>query len=221
MEKTRNRFTFITKALISVTVLAAGCGVPPQSTSEPHADATEGLAIASRVFEAADPAAAYAGLSAEERAKVDGVTTPGEVEVEETLVDKQGEELDASAVVLASYSGCYEWHQKYLMKSHWGNTVYSYWQSTSVCVSRGSVISVRVYDTGGETSTPGWRIVHDPTTATKNVGWEGRGKAQYYFVFGAGGWDLVHPSDCIQQRLNANGHDHLTSASCDLAEPLP
>jgi hypothetical protein len=83
----------------------------------------------------------------------------------------------------------------------------------------GSVYSVWVDGAGGETSTPGWRIAHAPTTSTLNVGWEGRGLARYYFVFGAGGWDLIHPSDCIQQLLNANGHDHRSTRSCDLWNP--
>ena len=203
-------------ALLVGALFTAACTTPTQGPSEAPAEATEGLSIASRVFAAADPSREIAALSDADRAKFDGVTTPGELEVAETLLDEDGTALKVESVAKPDYSGCYGWHQKYGRKALLGNTLYTYWQSTSVCVTSGKVTSVSVYDDGGETSTPGWRITHAPTTATKNVSWEGRGKAQYYFVFGAGGWDIQHPTDCIQQRLNGNGKDHASSGSCDL-----
>jgi hypothetical protein len=211
---TMPRYAFLALALASVAV---GCAAPTgDAPSEAPAQAQEGLAIATRVFASENPTDAYAALRDEERAKFDGVTTPGELQMSETFVDMGGKEITPESTMTPAYSGCYGWHQTYGRKALFGNTLYTYWQSTSVCVSNGTVTSVSVYDAGGETSTPGWRITHSPTTATKNVYWEGRGKAQYYFVFGAGGWDIQHPTDCIQQRLNGNGHDHVSSSSCDL-----
>ncbi|MCG8914773.1 hypothetical protein L6E12_03050 [Actinokineospora sp. PR83] len=46
--------------------------------------------------------------------------------------------------------------------------------------------------------------------------WEGRGVAQYYFVLGVGGWDVQHPTTCLQGRVNANGVDKLASLSCNI-----
>ena len=108
-------------------------------------------------------------------------------------------------------------HQKYARKALAGNTLYTYWQSTHVCTSKGKVTKVWVSDAGGETSTPGWRIDKRPNTSTKNVHWEGRGAARYHFVLGAGPWNIQHPVDCIQERLNADGRHYLTTKSCDLA----
>ncbi len=203
------------RTTIMIALLASAVDEP--TVDELTAEAKEGLTLAERVFDAADPAAAYAALDAEQRAKVDGVTTLGELVVQETFIDEKGQ---VSAVrpdaAPSSFSGCYSKHKKHKRKALLGNTLYTYWQSTRVCVSNGHVTSVKVHGADGETSTPGWRIAHGPKTKTKNVGWEGRGLAKYYFVLGAGGWDIQHPSDCIQQRLNANGHDHVSSGSCDL-----
>jgi hypothetical protein len=205
-------------ALVVGAVLATGCSGGAQENGESTPGAQEGLDLASRVFEASDPARAYSALSDEERVKVDAVTLPASLEVSESLVDANGKEIPSSDLRMhpENYSGCYGWHQTYKRTALLGNTLYTYWQTTSVCVSNGTVTGVSVTDAGGETSTPGWRIDKGPDLATKNVGWEGRGVAHYHFVFGTGGWDVQHPTDCVQQRLNGNGHDHLSSGSCDL-----
>jgi hypothetical protein len=100
-----------------------------------------------------------------------------------------------------------------------GNTLYTYWQTTKICVSSGRVSSVSVPSTlvGGETSTPGWRIDKPATTSVLDVDWEGRGLAQYYFVLGVAGYDIQHPTTCLQQRLNANLVSKLSNTSCSLS----
>jgi hypothetical protein len=167
-----------------------------------------GLAIAEHVFGTPDPDAEIAKLTDSDRRKLEAVTTPASLEVSEARVGPP----------MASFVGCYGWHQVFSRKALLGNTLYTYWQSTFVCVN-GSVTSVWLDDVGGETSTPGWRIDEAPETSTKNVGWEGRGNARYHFVLGAGGVDVQKPTDCIQQRLNADGVHHRSMASCDLAAP--
>lgn len=173
------------------------------------------LGVARQVFQAADPTAAYDALSAQDRAKFEVATQPVAVEVTATPIGVQ-----PGGVIPMAYSGCWGMHFTGAAKALAGNTIYTFWQSTWVCASGGSVYDVWLEDVGGETSTPGWRIEKDPTTSTKNVGWEGRGKAQYYFVLGVGGWDVSHPTTCLQGRLNANGYDYsglVGGSACDLA----
>lgn len=174
-----------------------------------------------RVFNAADPVAAYDQLNAEDRAIVDRATQPyGDLETHfETAPADDAEGLDANAhadALHAKFSGCWALHFTGKRKAFFGNTIYTYWQNTNVCASGGKVTKVSVTNAGGETSTPGWRIRHAPATSTYNPGWEGRGKAQYYFVLGVGGWDIHHPSDCLQGRLNADGSHYRVMTSCDL-----
>lgn len=171
----------------------------------------QGLALAQQVYNAVDPIRARSALTVEEQNLVDGVTQPATVEVESQRVG--GPEN------LLAYTGCWALNQKYEAKALFGNTLYTCWQRTRVCAQNGRVTSVAVTYADGETQTPGWRIAHAPTISTRNVGWEGRGLARYYFVFGTAGYDIQHPSDCIQQRLNANGHDHRSMSSCNLQAP--
>jgi hypothetical protein len=175
-----------------------------------------GLTLAEQVYNADDPIKARSALTVEEQNLLDSVTQPATLDVESLLIP-DAETLGAAT--LKAFTGCWAMNQVYERKALLGNTLYTYWQTTQVCAQNGQVTSVAVTNADGETSTPGWRIAHAPTTSTKNVRWEGRGLARYYFVFGAGGWDLQHPSDCIQQRLNANGHDHRSMSSCNLDAP--
>ena len=121
--------------------------------------------------------------------------------------------------LIAAYTGCWTRSQTNKRKALLGNTLYTYWQTTRVCARNGRVISVAVTNADGETSTPGWRIVRNPVKSHKSVGWEGRGLARYYFVLGAGGVDIQHPSDCIQLRLNADGRHYRPMSSCNLDAP--
>ena len=197
-------------------VNAWGVETPSAATTETlSAEAKEGTTLAAKIFESSDPKEAREKLSDAERKKFDAATMPGpieEVEKKEVAVeDDQGDEATR-----AGGSRCYGYNQTFKRKALAGNTLYTYWQSTHVCHRGGRVTSVKVTNAGGETSTPGWRVDKGPKVSTKNVGWEGRGNARYHFVLGVGGWDIAHPTDCIQQRLNANGHSHRSMNSCNL-----
>jgi hypothetical protein len=201
---------------------------PAPATSAPvatalnpsEAEVKEALALAKRVFEAADPKAAYSALGEADRLKVDGVTLPHTLEIH----DSEPEPSDVQnpgpyAPGSSAYTGCRSIHATGSKKALFGNTLYTFWQDTHICAKNNSVNKVWVSGANGETSTPGWRIAHAPTTTALNVRWEGRGVARYYFVFGAGGWDIQHPTDCLQGLVNANGRDSRVTRSCDLQRP--
>jgi hypothetical protein len=118
--------------------------------------------------------------------------------------------------LIAAYTGCWSLNQTDEHTARFGNTLFTYWQTTKVCAINGRVSSVAVTYADGETNTPGWRIKSPPEKSAKSVGWEGRGLAKFFFVFGTNGFDLQHSSPCIQQRLNANGHDHQSMRTCNL-----
>jgi hypothetical protein len=230
-KKWMNRRCFGGGAFLLAGALLAACGANPDqggqqpgsgagATEPPEAAGVdEALALAKQVFESSDPTAAYAALSEADRLKIDAATLPHSLEVTSKEIDPSNIHPEgAVSPGESAWSGCWGLHQTFLRKALLGNTLYTYWQNTYVCVN-GTVYSVWVDGAGGETSTPGWRIANPPTTSTLNVSWEGRGLARYFFVFGAGGWDLQHPSDCIQQLLNSNGHDHRSTRSCDLWNP--
>ncbi len=183
----------------------------PDADDALSAQVQQGLTLAQQVYSAVDPIRARSALTVEEQDLVDGVTQPATVEVESQRVGGPETPL--------AYTGCWALNQKYEAKALFGNTIYTYWQTTRVCAQNGRVTSVAVTYADGETSTPGWRIAHAPTTSTLNVGWEGRGLARYYFVLGTAGYDLQHPSDCIQLRLNANGYNYRSMSSCNLQAP--
>jgi hypothetical protein len=208
----RNKRLFwwlLNPCLLTCCALSLGAVMAHAEAVSDHVQ--QGLTLAEQVYNADDPIQARSALTVEEQNLLDSVTQPATVEVESQLIE--------GAANLDAFTGCWGWHQVYGRKALAGNTLYTYWQTTRVCAQNGRVTSVAVTYADGETSTPGWRIAHAPTTSTRNVGWEGRGLARYYFVLGAGPWDIVHPSDCIQQRLNGNGHDHRSMSSCDLAAP--
>lgn len=194
----------------------------PAATTNHNEVLTPYQPLLQRVFNAANPGAAYEQLTAEDRTIVDHATQPyGDPDTHFEIApvdDAEGtESTDAHADALqARFSGCWALHFTGARKAILGNTLYTYWQNTNVCVSGGKVTKVSVTNAGGETRTLGWRITHEPTTSTYNAGWEGRGKAQYYFVLGVGGWDIQHPSDCLQGRLNADGSHYRVMTSCDL-----
>jgi hypothetical protein len=158
----------------------------------------------------------YAQLSAADRAEFDSLTQPAGDPSVTTTLDGNTPAITPDAAAAAKFNGCFSVHATGGRKALFGNTLYTFWQTTKVCAKGGKVTSVAVTSAGGETSTPGWRIAHAPTTSKLNVGWEGRGLAAYHFVLGAGPWDIQHPSDCIQLRLNADGKHFRAMSSCDL-----
>lgn len=212
----------------AVTVAAAallGAGHAAQAAPA----AQSGTAIAKQVFASADPHAAYNKLTAAQRASFNSVELPAVVKADvsakglgsndgRTLSSAQlGGSVESAMKVIPYYSGCWAMAFSGGAKAAAGNTLYTYGQSTEVCVSNNSVTAVYVYNVWDETSTPGWRIDKDPTTKTFNAGWEGRGLAQYYFVLGVAGWDVQHPTTCLQGRLNGNGYNYLVNYSCNLS----
>ena len=175
-------------------------------------------ALLDKVLNAADPQAAYNQLSSEEKAEFDSLTKPaGDPTVNTTVTG--GAPAITPDVATAKFTGCWGMHATGGAKALAGNTLYTFWQDTGVCVKNGKVTSVSITNAHGETSTPGWRIAHAPTTSKLNAGWEGRGLAEYHFVLGAGPWDIQHPSDCLQLRLNADGKHHRVFYGCDLESP--
>ena len=194
------RLLVATTVISSMFALTANAGILEQRTA--------GLDLAERVYGSENPDEVIQSLNPEELELLKGVTTPG-------VLEESTEFLSTPR----AYSGCWAMRTKTGRKALLGNTLYTYWQTTQVCVSSGKVTSVSITEADGETSTPGWRIAHDPTKATKNVGWEGRATAKYYFVLGAGPWDVQHPTDCLQLRLNGNGHDSRSLTDCSLDAP--
>lgn len=220
-----------------VTVCALFLGSDIAHAKVANDQVQRGLALAEQVYNADNPIQTRSDLTVEEQKLVDGVTQPAALKVHFQLIGGP-KNLDAKNLVayingaenrnaenrgtenlIAAYTGCRSLNQTYERKALLGNTLYTYWQTTKVCAYNGRVTSVAVTNAGGETSTPGWRIARAPTKSAKSVGWEGRGLARYYFVLGAGGIDIQNPSDCIQQRLNANGRDHRPMKSCNLDAP--
>jgi hypothetical protein len=217
------------KFLTLTAVCALFLGSDIAHTKAANDQVQRGLALAEQVYSADNPVQARSNLTVEEQNLVDGVTQPAALKVHTQLIGGpknrdaeslvayiNGVENSGAEKLVAAYTGCWALNQTYERKALLRNTLYTYWQTTKVCARNGRVTSVAVTNADGETSTPGWRIARDPRKSAKSVGWEGRGLARYYFVLGAGGIDVQQPSDCIQQRLNANGRDHRSMKSCNL-----
>lgn len=165
-----------------------------------------GLDIASRVFSSSDPQATYAALSADDLAAFASVEIPAT----SRFVPEEG------PVATKAFSGCWyvtgQWDEDAIA----GNTVFSYWQRTTVCVKKKKVTSITVTNYGSETSTPGWYRKSPETTAKYNASWEGRGLVRVYYALGVNGWDIQNLSPCGQLRLNADGSHYASSSSCNL-----
>jgi hypothetical protein len=197
----------IKKPILTIMMIIGGAGLAHAAPAAAPAEARAGLAVAQQVFAAAKPKDAYDRLSAAERKRFDDVVRPASHKV-----STSAEPLKAAAAA----GPCWRLHRTGEYKGRAGNTLYTFWQTSSICVRNKKVYKVKVESAGGETSTPGWRIAQKPSLSTKNVSWEGRGLARYHFVLGAGGWDIQHPSDCLQVRLNADKRHSSSSLSCNI-----
>jgi hypothetical protein len=177
----------------------------------------DGTAIARQVFTATDPKAAYERLSSREQAALRDATMVATVEHTE---DVREIATGKGQTAVAAHEGCWGRYGKWTAKSLVGVRLYSYWQTTFVCWSDlGSgprVYSVWIEDIGTEILTFGWRQEFSPASATYNAFWEGRGRVQYYFALGSGGFDIQHATPCGRHRLNANGHDYISDTGCNL-----
>src|SRR6478735_287091 len=107
------RIQIFTSVFLSVTALTAQAGVEEQREA--------GLQIAERVYSSENPEAAIEGLNQDEFEALQGVMTPGDLEVETETI---------SGPDTRAYSGCYAKRAKAGRKALLGNTLYTYWQTT-------------------------------------------------------------------------------------------
>ncbi len=196
-------------ASVAVSALLATTGTYAQAA--PQGSPTYGLSVAEKVAASADPAQAYHDLSASDLAAFNSVEVP----VSTALVSQSSTPVPKSAAAAAAFSGCWALSDTWAGKAAAGNTLYTYWQATQVCVSGGRVTSVTVYNYDGETSTPLWSY-KGATKATYNAGFEGRGYVKAHFQLGTYGIIVQDVYACGQLRLNANGHSYAVSSSCNL-----
>lgn len=205
------------RILVGLSVVMIGLAVAPvaaQASPVPaKTDTSAATAVVAKVFNSADPHAAYNALSASDKALFTAAETPGTLS---HTGNGAGVGYDAGPAVTPNFSGCWAMQDSFSQKALAGNTLYSGGQSTEVCVSGGSVYYVAVYNIWQSVSTPGWRYDHRDVS-TFNAGWEGRGLVQWEFILGAGGWDIQHSYPCLQGRLNANGYSYLWNLSCNLS----
>ncbi|SBW23414.1 putative secreted protein [Candidatus Protofrankia californiensis] len=201
-----------------VAALVAGTTVFSAVSASADTQAANGVKVADKVFSSSSPKAAYDALSESDRVAFTASTTVDRIEthtVGKGLGANAGKTANSFDGAVAA-SGCWYFTFRGRAKAAAGNTLYTYWQNTAVCARKGRITAVWTDNVDGETSTPGWRIDKDPTTKTKNVGWEGRGVARYYFVLGVGGWDIQHPTTCLQGRVNADRVHYAVSRSCNI-----
>lgn len=195
------RMFVITGVLFTAMAFTAQAGIEEQRKL--------GLNAAERVYSSEDPETVIKGLSAEELKALQDVMTPGEVEDLIVPDDQLQAQVD--------YSGCYSRNAKSGRKALSGNMLYTYWQTTEVCVVEGKVTSVKITEADGKTHILGWTMARNPKKDTKNLGWEGRSNATYYFIFRGGGpWHVQHPTDCLQLRLSSNGRNSRLMKDCNL-----
>lgn len=98
-------------------------------------------------------------LSKTERKTFNDVVVPVDTAVVETPpgVDVAATKLARTdQTVAAAAATCWSAHKTYKDYATAGNVLYTWWQGLEWCGSGGSITSWRVYDRGGETSTPGW-----------------------------------------------------------------
>ena len=177
---------------------------------------SSGDAIVSKVFKTNDPQNAYQKLNKSQKQAFDKTMKVANVEVTMTPTRRASQPVTPGMVRAAAYNGCWSLSITGRAKNSVGKVLYTYWQTTAICANNNRVTAVWMDNAGGETSTPGWRIERGPDLTTRNVGWEGRGIAQYHFVLGVGGYDIQHPTNCLQGRLNGStAYMYGSSSSCN------
>lgn len=97
-----------------------------------------------------------------------------------------------------------------------GKTLFSTTQTTNVCVTGGAVSEVTVPVKFQDVMGLGWHP-DGVSKAALNVGWEGRGVALGKFIWGAGGWYLLHATYCAQLRLNKDFVHYGKSDDCKVS----
>jgi hypothetical protein len=213
----------IAAALIIAGLSAVGVLSAPAARAATAPSAAHGLAVAQKVFAASSPRAAYNGLSAADKYAFKQVETPASVTNVNSTVRGIGALAGKTAPNLASaeavaFSGCWALTDTWAEKAAAGNTLFTYWQATEVCVSGGKVTNpIYVYNYDSETSTPGWSSYQGATTGKFNASWEGRGLVRVYYHLTIPVYGVIQTvSPCGQLRLNANGYSYAVSSSCNL-----
>jgi hypothetical protein len=200
------------KALFSALAIFASVSIIGAGSASAATSQDRGLALASSVFASADPQAAYKQLSASDQALFTSVETPAKAPTAPVSIPKLG---STPNLATAAYTGCWGMAESYVQRSLAGNVLYSYGNAVIVCVSNGVVTSVEVSNVWQQTSTIGWRFTA-ADSSTLNMGWEGRGRSQFHFILGLGGWDVQYENPCSQIRVNANGYNYSVSTACSL-----
>lgn len=200
-----------------MTMLATGLLV---GTALPGASATEGRAPTDPEITRVDVdpqdtpelQSYLAGLSGPERAEfvrtrlVDeiiierGQPQPANAEARQTVV--QAEATDADVGVMAT--GCWTSRWTGSAQATAGNTLYTWYHVGGWCANGSTVTSAWEADSGGETSTPGWRYEGVVARDSGVVSNEGRSYSKHQFVLGVGGWDVQSPQECLRVRGFSN-----------------
>ena len=204
MTNTRLASTVLSTTALATAACAIGVGLAPAASATPP----DGATIARRVLASRNPAATYRRLPAAKKRAMRYAIAPTRVRTRHTKI----------RMIAQGNAACWQEMARSEVHSAAGITLYSFWQATKVCTSKNKVVTVSVIKplTGAETSTLGWRLRRGVDVTVYNAGWEGRGLARFAFVFGAGGWNLLHPTNCLQQRLNADHRNFLQLTSCNL-----
>jgi hypothetical protein len=203
--------------LAAVPILALGLlgTVASPATAAPASTAQRAMALARAVASSKDPSASLAGLSTADQALVKEAVTPVRTDV---TMERLATPANAG-ITPDNFFGSWGLHGTWTAKDIYGISLFSFWQTTTVTSTNGDAITtVTVSDKGEQIFNAGigWRVAHAAVGSTKNCGWEGRGLAKFYFVFGTGGYDLAHPTNCGQIRMNIDGINKWILTSCDL-----
>ena len=190
------RIFFRTVVGVLVSVLMLSVGTATSQASSP-------AEVVTGVMTAADPQAAYEGLSAVERSDFDRYTMVVEETVE--LTSKPASDLSGLAAPgfsAAAVTACVDKTAKGLAKAIAGNGLYK-WQTTiRYCGnSAGKIVSSKLTQTQGDSIMIGWNF--DKVT-DKNAGvssGKAFGWAQYHFFFSVAHLVTSNKSPC--QRIIA------------------
>lgn len=188
---------------VVAALIAPALGLPATAADV----AADPVAVATRVFDSADPQAAWAALTESERLAFEAATRPDHAEFSETK---------SSRATLAAYTGCWAKAGQWTQYSMIGLALFSWWQTTRVCASQGVTTSVSVSSYGEQVLGVGWYTTGASTTDTFRTAADGRGLSRAHFALGSNGWNLQEATPCGQIRLAANGVNYSSSTSCIL-----
>ena len=209
-------------ALISTAMILALIQPQPALASSTAAvvEHTPDPAVISAVFDAADPAAAYAQLDAQQRADFDALELPHSVEIEETAdptpvpdMDPDGPDDDAGVLLpggppyggpVTNVPGCYQHQVKGVVRNATKNRLYAYWFDMYWCYNKTRITRSVIKTPGGNVFWPGWQylgVVGKARAAYPNVavGW-----TQHAFQLKVGGTVVHSPRPCLRGQTHRN-----------------